>query len=219
MKGNLYEKRWNKKGTITEGTRRTAPSVDKPALRKMRAATKVSHGPKCRPSWKPIPKNCGRSMRWKETGGEPDVVGHDQKTGEYIFFRLFSGNSQRPHQCLLRPCTAWIRGRNINRKPAAMDYGTAMGIELLTEEQYQSCRNLGDFDTKTSSWVKTPADIRKLGGALYGIVATGRVFVGHNGAQSYYSARAFRGSIGSKIIMRAETSQLLFGVKEHRPIQ
>ena len=89
----------------------------------------------------------------------------------------------------------WNRGKNIDRKTTAMDMAAAMGIELLTEEEYLELQKLGDFDTKTSSWVKTPADIRKLGGALYCDRRYGRVFVGHNGAQSYYAARAFRGSL------------------------
>ena len=129
----------------------------------------------------------------EKTGGEPDVVGHD-KTGEYLFFDC------SPETPKGRVSVCYDRGGLDSRKehkPAnnAVDMAAAMGIELLTEEQYQELQMLGDFDTKTSSWVIAPADIRKLGGALYGDRRYGRVFVGHNGAQSYYSSRAFRGSL------------------------
>ncbi len=130
----------------------------------------------------------------ERTGGEPDVVGHDKKTGEYIFFDCSAESPKgRTSVCYDRE---GLESRK-EHKPEnnAMDMAAAMGIELLTEEQYRELQKLGDFDTKTSSWVKTPADIRKLGGALYGDRRYGRVFVGHNGAQSYYGARAFRGSL------------------------
>ena len=130
----------------------------------------------------------------ERTGGEPDVVGHDKKTGEVIFFDCSEQSPKgRVSFCYDREA---LDSRK-ERKPqnCALDMAAAMGIELLTEEQYHELQKLGEFDTKTSSWVKTPADIRKLGGALYGDRRYGRVFVGHNGAQSYYSARAFRGSL------------------------
>src|SRR5262245_4264468 len=128
------------------------------------------------------------------TGGEPDVVGHDKKTGEYIFFDCSAETpTDRTSVCYDRE---GLESRKEHRpKNTAMDMAAAMGIELLTEEQYQELQKFGDFDTKTSSWVKTPSDIRKLGGALYCDRRYGRVFVGHNGAQSYYAARAFRGSL------------------------
>jgi hypothetical protein len=128
----------------------------------------------------------------ESTGGEPDVVGHDKKTGEYIFFDCSAESPQgRTSICYDRE---GLESRKEHRpKNTAMDMAAAMGIVLLTEEQYFDLQKLGEFDTKTSSWVKTPADIRKLGGALYCDRRYGRVFVGHNGAQSYYSARAFRG--------------------------
>src|SRR5262245_30316408 len=130
----------------------------------------------------------------ERTGGEPDVVGHDKKTGEYIFFDCSAETPRgRTSVCYDRE---GLESRKEHRpKNTAMDMATAMGIELLTEEQYQELQKFGDFDTKTSSWVKTPSDIRKLGGALYCDRRYGRVFVGHNGAQSYYSARAFRGCL------------------------
>lgn len=130
----------------------------------------------------------------ERTGGEPDVVGRDQKTGEYIFFDCSAETPEgRTSVCYDRE---GLESRK-EHKPenTAMDMAAAMGTELLTEEQYLELQKLGDFDTKTSSWVKTPADIRKLGGALYCDRRYGRVFVGHNGAQSYYSARAFRCSL------------------------
>jgi hypothetical protein len=130
----------------------------------------------------------------ERTGGEPDVVGHDKKTGEYIFWDCSAESPKgRTSFCYDRK---GLESRKEHRpKNTAMDTAAAMGIELLTEEEYQELQKLGEFDTKTSSWVKTPVDIRKLGGALYGDRRYGRVFVGHNGAQSYYAARAFRGSL------------------------
>jgi hypothetical protein len=130
----------------------------------------------------------------ERTGGEPDLVGHDKQTGEYIFLDCSAETPKdRTSVCYDRE---GLESRKEHRpKNTAMDMATAMGIELLTEEQYLELQKLGDFDTKTSSWVKTPADIRKLGGALYCDRRYGRVFVGHNGAQSYYAARAFRGSL------------------------
>jgi hypothetical protein len=130
----------------------------------------------------------------ERTGGEPDVVGQDKNTGAYIFFDCSAESPNgRTSVCYDRE---GLESRKEHRpKNTAMDMATAMGIELLTEEEYFELQKLGEFDTKTSSWVKTPADIRKLGGALYGDRRYGRVFVGHNGAQSYYGARAFRGSL------------------------
>ena len=128
----------------------------------------------------------------ERTGGEPDVVGHDKKTDEYIVFDCSAETPKgRTSVCYDRE---GLESRKEHRpKNTAMDMAAAMGIELLTEEQYLELQKFGDFDTKTSSWVKTPSDIRKLGGALYCDRRYGRVFVGHNGAQSYYAARAFRG--------------------------
>jgi hypothetical protein len=126
------------------------------------------------------------------TGGEPDIVGHDQKTGEYIFFDC-SPESPKGRVSVCYDREGWESRKEHRPKNTAMDMAAAMGIELLTEEQYQELQKLGSFDTKTSSWVKTPADIRKLGGALYYERRYGRVFAGHNGAQSYYAGRAFRG--------------------------
>jgi hypothetical protein len=130
----------------------------------------------------------------EKTGGEPDVVGHDKKSGEYLFFDCSPETPKgRTSVCYDRE---GLESRKEHKpKTTAMDMAAAMGIELLTEEQYQELQTLGEFDKKTSSWVKTPAEIRKLGGALYYERRYSRIFAGHNGAQSYYAARAFRGSL------------------------
>jgi uncharacterized protein DUF4256 len=130
----------------------------------------------------------------ERTGGEPDVVGHDKKTGEYIFFDC-SPETPKDRVSVCYDREGWESRKEHRPKNTAMDMATAMGIELLTEEEYLELQKFGDFDTKTSSWVKTPSQIRKLGGALYCDRRYGRVFVGHNGAQSYYAARGFRGSL------------------------
>jgi Protein of unknown function (DUF4256) len=130
----------------------------------------------------------------ERTGGEPDVVGHDKKTGEYIFFDCSpEGPKGRRSFCYDREA---LDSRKAD-KPAnsAVDMAGAMGVELLTEEQYRELQTLGNFDMKTSSWVKAPSDMRNLGGALFGDRRFGRVFMYHNGAESYYAARAFRGSL------------------------
>jgi hypothetical protein len=127
----------------------------------------------------------------EKTGGEPDVVGHDQKTGEYIFFDC-SPESPKGRAGVCYDREALDSRKEHKPKSSAMDMATAMGVELLTEEQYHELQKLGEFDTKTTTWVKTPADIRKLGGAIFGDRRYGRVFIYHNGAQSYYSARGFR---------------------------
>ncbi len=128
----------------------------------------------------------------ERTGGEPDVVGHDKKTGEYIFNDC-SAESPKGRRSICYDREALDSRKEHKPENSAMDMASAMGIELLTEEQYRELQGLGSFDTKTSSWVKTPADIRKLGGALFCDRRYNTVFVYHNGAESYYAARAFRG--------------------------
>ena len=130
----------------------------------------------------------------ERTGGEPDVVGHDQATDAYIFYDCAAESpTGRRNVCYDREA----QDARKEHKPEnnALDMAAAMGIELLTEEQYRALQKLGDFDTKTSSWVKTPSEIRKLGGALFADRRYDHVFVYHNGAESYYAARAFRGSL------------------------
>src|ERR1700736_891180 len=130
----------------------------------------------------------------ERTGGEPDVVGHDKKPGEYIFYDCSAESPKgRRRICYDREA---LESRKENKpKDSAMNMAADMGIELLTEEQYRELQKVGNFDTKTSSWVKTPSDIRKLGGALFCDRRYNTVFVYHNGAESYYAARAFRGSL------------------------
>ena len=130
----------------------------------------------------------------ERTGGEPDVVGHAKKTGEYIFFDC-SPESPKDRRSLCYDREALDSRKEAKPKNSAIDMAATMGIELLTEEQYRELQKLGHFDTKTSSWVKTPSDIRKLGGALFCDCRYDTVFVYHNGAESYYAARAFRGSL------------------------
>ncbi len=130
----------------------------------------------------------------ERTGGEPDVVGHDEKTGETIFYDC-SAESPKGRRSLCYDREA-LEARKEN-KPAGSAVGMAadMGIELLTEEQYRELQKRGHFDTKTSSWLKTPSEIRQLGGAIFADYRYGHVFVYHNGAESYYAARGFRGSL------------------------
>jgi Protein of unknown function (DUF4256) len=130
----------------------------------------------------------------ERTGGEPDVVGHDKKTGEYIFYDC-SAESPKGRRSICYDREGQESRKEFRPENNAIDMAAAMDIELLTEEQYRELQKLGHFDTKTSSWVKTPSDIRKLGGALFCDRRYGNVFLYHNGAPSYYAARAFRGSI------------------------
>jgi len=130
----------------------------------------------------------------ERTGGEPDIVGHDKKTGEYIFYDC-SAESPKGRRSVCYDREALESRKEHKPENTAVDMAVAMGIELLTEEQYRELQKLGDFDTKTSSWVKTPSDIRKLGGAIFCDRRYNTVFVYHNGAESYYAARAFRGSL------------------------
>jgi hypothetical protein len=130
----------------------------------------------------------------ERTGGEPDVVGHDKKTGEYIFYDC-SAESPKGRRSICYDREALESRKEHKPENDAIDMAAAMGIELLTEEQYRELQQLGNFDTKTSSWVKTPSDIRELGGALFCDRRYGAVFVYHNGAESYYAARGFRGSL------------------------
>ena len=151
--------------------------------------------------WAPVqakleadPKKLWPLNEMERTGGEPDVVGHDEKTGEYIFYDC-SAESPKGRRSLCYDRDAWEARKEHKPENNAMDMAAAMGIELLTEEQYRALQQLGDFDTKTSSWLKTPPEIRKLGGAIFADFRYSHVFVYHNGAESYYAARGFRGSL------------------------
>jgi len=130
----------------------------------------------------------------ERTGGEPDVVGHDKKTGEYIF-QDCSAESPKGRRSICYDREALDSRKEHKPENNAMELAASMGIELLTEEQYRELQLLGNFDTKTSSWVKTPVEIRKLGGALFCDRRYNQVFVYHNGADSYYGVRGFRGSL------------------------
>lgn len=128
------------------------------------------------------------------TGGEPDVVGYDKNTGEFIFYDC-SVESPKGRRSLCYDREALNSRKEHKPENSAIDMAVSMGIEILTEEQYRELGQLGKFDTKTSSWVKTPADIRKLGGAIFCDFRYGTIFKYHNGAESYYAARGFRGSL------------------------
>jgi hypothetical protein len=158
--------------------------------------------------------NCHRGLEWtkvqarleanpeklrslhemESTGGAPDVVGHDKRTGEYIFYDC-SPESPKGRRSLCYDREALDSRKENKPKGDALDMAGAIGVELLTEEQYRELQMLGEFDAKTSSWVKTPSAIRKLGGALFCDRRFNTVFVYHNGAESYYAARGFRGSL------------------------
>ena len=144
-----------------------------------------------------LPSN--RAKAWslyemERTGGEPDVVGYDQKTGEYIFYDC-SAESPKGRRSVCYDREGLESRKEYKPENNAVDMAAAMGVELLTETQYRELQNLGNFDTKTSSWVKTPAQIRKLGGALFCDRRFDHVFLYHNGAESYYAVRGFRCSL------------------------
>jgi hypothetical protein len=130
----------------------------------------------------------------ESTGGEPDIVAQDKKTGEYIFYDC-SAESPKGRRSVCYDREALESRKEHKPKNNALDMAAGIGIELLSEEQYRELQKLGNFDMKTSSWIKTPSEIRKLGGAIFGDFRYGHVFVYHNGAESYYGARAFRGSL------------------------
>jgi hypothetical protein len=130
----------------------------------------------------------------ESTGGEPDVVGHDQKTGEYIFYDC-AAESPKGRRSICYDQEALESRKEHKPGNSAMGMAAEMGIEILDEEQYRELQQFGKFDTKTSSWLKTPADIRKLGGAIFADYRYGTIFVYHNGAESYYAARGFRGAL------------------------
>lgn len=128
------------------------------------------------------------------TGGEPDVVGFDRNTGEFIFYDC-SPESPKGRRSLCYDRAAWESRKEHKPDSSALDVAAAMGVDILTEEEYRELQTLGEFDLKTSSWVKTPTEVRRLGGAIFCDRRFGRIFTYHNGAESYYAARAFRGSL------------------------
>lgn len=138
------------------------------------------------------PEQCWSLAQMEETGGEPDVVGYDEATGEYLFYDC-SAESPKGRRSLCYDRKALDARKQHKPENSAMDVAAEMGIELLTEEQYRHLQSLGKFDAKTSSWLLTPSNIRELGGAIFGDYRYGQVFVYHNGADSYYGARGFRG--------------------------
>jgi hypothetical protein len=141
-----------------------------------------------------FPEKLGSLYEMERTGGQPDVVGQDKQTGEYIFYDC-SAESPEGRRSLCYDGEA-LEARKANKpQGSAVEVAAAMGIELLTEEQYRALQKLGSFDTRTSSWLKTPPDVRQRGGAIFGDYRYGRVFVYHNGADSYYAARGFRGGL------------------------
>ena len=130
----------------------------------------------------------------ERTGGEPDVVGFDRKTGEYIFYDC-SEESPKGRRSLCYDHEALDSRKEHKPANSAVGMAAEMGVELLSEEEYWELQQLGNFDMKTSSWLKTPSDVRKLGGAIFADYRFGRIFTYHNGAESYYAARAFRGKL------------------------
>jgi hypothetical protein len=130
----------------------------------------------------------------ERTGGEPDVVGFDKATGEYIFYDC-SPESPKGRRSLCYDRAAWESRKEHKPASSALEIAAAIGIKILTEDEFQELQKLGSFDLKTSSWLETPDDIRRLGGAIFGDCRFGRVFIYHNGAESYYAARGFRGSL------------------------
>ena len=140
------------------------------------------------------PKKLWSIDAMEESGGEPDVVGYDKKTGEYLFFDC-SAESPKERRSICYDRQALDSRKEHKPKNSAIDMAAEMGIEILSEEQYRELQQFGKFDTKTSSWIKTPADIRKLGGAVFADFRYGTIFIYHNGAESYYAARGFRGTL------------------------
>ena len=140
------------------------------------------------------PKKLWSLSEMERTGGEPDVVGFDKKTGEYIFFDC-SAESPKGRRSLCYDRASWESRKENKPESDALTFAAAMGVELLTEEQYREMQKLGEFDLKTSSWVITPSNVRNLGGGIFCDRRFDRVFTYHNGAESYYAARGFRGSL------------------------
>lgn len=140
------------------------------------------------------PANLWSLSEMERTGGEPDVVGFDKKTGEFIFFDC-SPETPKGRRSLCYDRAAWESRKEHKPESDALTVAAAMGVKILNEDEYRTLQQFGKFDTKTSSWLETPPGIRQLGGAIFGDWRYGQVFIYHNGAESYYAARAFRGSL------------------------
>ncbi len=140
------------------------------------------------------PEKLQTLLKMEETGGEPDVIGFDENTNEYIFCDC-SAESPKERRSFCYDREALEKRKEHKPKNNALDFAEEIGIELLTEEEYRNLQKLGEFDAKTSSWLKTPENIREMGGAIFGDYRFGTVFVYHNGAESYYAARGFRGKL------------------------
>ena len=186
---------------ITKAKKELSPEQRKELLRALKARFEKSVNRHKGLEWPKVQAKLEADMEklWslnemERTGGEPDVVGHDTKTGEYIFYDC-SAESPKGRRSVCYDGEALESRKEHKPENNAMDMAAAMGIELLSEEQYRELQKLGNFDTKTSSWVQTPDDIRELGGAVFCDRRYDHVFVYHNGADSYYAARGFRGSL------------------------
>ena len=180
--------------TLSEEQREEVLSVLAARFEKNKGRHKGLEWARVRARLEANPEKLWSLSEMEKTGGEPDVVGHDKKTGNYIFYDC-SAESPKGHRSVCYDREALNSRKEFKPKTSAVDMAAAMGIELLTEEQYRELQQLGEFDTKTSSWVKAPSDIRKLGGAVFCDRRYDTVFLYHNGAESYYAARGFRGSL------------------------
>lgn len=180
--------------TLSEEQREEVLSVLAARFEKNKGRHKGLEWARVRARLEANPEKLWSLSEMEKTGGEPDVVGHDKKTGNYIFYDC-SAESPKGRRSVCYDREALNSRKEFKPKTSAVDMAAAMGIELLTEEQYRELQQLGEFDTKTSSWVKAPSDIRKLGGAVFCDRRYDTVFLYHNGAESYYAARGFRGSL------------------------
>ena len=186
---------------MTASIHRLSPAEQEEQLRVLRARFEKNVGRHKGLEWAEVqarleaePEKLWSLHAMERTGGEPDVVARAKKTGEFVFFDC-AAETPKDRRSLCYDPEALAARKEHKPKDSAQGMAAAMGVELLTEGQYGELQALGEFDTKTSSWLQTPAEVRKLGGAIFGDRRFGRVFVYHNGAESYYSGRAFRGSL------------------------
>jgi hypothetical protein len=189
----MRKKNGNKKKLLTEPSEELF-SILKVRFDKNMKRHKGLEWAKVQERLKTNPQKLSSLDKMEETGGEPDVVGYDKKTDEYIFYDC-SAESPKNRRSICYDHEALEARKEHKPEDSAINMAAEMGIEILTEEQYRELQKLGEFDLKTSSWVKTPANIRKLGGALFCDRRYDTVFLYHNGAESYYAARGFRGSL------------------------